>query len=532
MNNTHPSDDQLLRYADGELAASEAGVVRKHLEACWQCRAELEGVQKVISGCVAYRKTVLEELPAPPRPWADLYSRMAEVDAAGRQSFGSRIAAALRMPAMRRWAPVAAALTVVLLLNQQLRITPSAQAAELLRQAVAASEARPAAAKRIRIRTRSKTLVRTVNSGARPTPIEARFAAAHYDWQDPLSARAFQQWRDQLPARQDEVAESGGAFRIHTTAATGDLAEATLALRGSDLHPLEGTFRFRDNEIVEITELPAEPAPAGEIAVAAPSSVRETPAPVPAPPPAASGATTSDELRVLAALQAIGADLGEAVEVSRSNSRIEVRGLGIDPTRQQQIAAALSGMAAGLQFTDAVPAVAVAERTQAVASASASELQDRFAEKLGGRAQLDQLASAALNQSEAAMARLYAMRRLAARFPESAALSAADRATVLRLLGEHARELASHAAALERQLAPSLASLGAIAAPPDVNPPSSWQDATEQLFVTARRAERLLAALFGGAPPEISAEAVPSQLLRAVTELKSRAEACQRLLRQ
>ena len=52
--NSHPQDDELMRYADGELPPRRAREIRSHLEACWQCRAGLEDMQKVISDCVRY----------------------------------------------------------------------------------------------------------------------------------------------------------------------------------------------------------------------------------------------------------------------------------------------------------------------------------------------------------------------------------------------------------------------------------------------------------------------------------------------
>jgi anti-sigma factor RsiW len=41
IGNGHLTDKQLLFYADGELASGESARVRKHLEACWTCRAKL-----------------------------------------------------------------------------------------------------------------------------------------------------------------------------------------------------------------------------------------------------------------------------------------------------------------------------------------------------------------------------------------------------------------------------------------------------------------------------------------------------------
>jgi hypothetical protein len=64
------------------------------------------------------------------------------------------------------------------------------------------------------------------------------FRAANYDWDDPLSAKSFQAWRDRLPEKRDEVIEERDAYRIRTSTDSGELLEATLTLRIPDLQPL------------------------------------------------------------------------------------------------------------------------------------------------------------------------------------------------------------------------------------------------------------------------------------------------------
>src|SRR5205809_5764467 len=93
---THPEDEQLLLYADGELTARAASKIRSHLEACWQCRVQLEELQKTIGACVHYRKNVLGR-QLPPAAWPDIYRGFAEIDAELDQaSFRRRVARALQ----------------------------------------------------------------------------------------------------------------------------------------------------------------------------------------------------------------------------------------------------------------------------------------------------------------------------------------------------------------------------------------------------------------------------------------------------
>ena len=51
----------------------------------------------------------------------------------------------------------------------------------------------------------------------------------------------------------------------------------------------------------------------------------------------------------------------------------------------------------------------------------------------------------------------------------------------------------------------------------------------EELFQSARRVEKLLAVMFGAAPPESRTDQVPSQLLSSLTQLRARVDAYDRL---
>ena len=97
----HPEDGLLLRYLDGELPGRKARQIRSHLEACWQCRAQVEELQGVIGDCVRYRKNVLAPgLPPPPEPWRSLDFDRVDSELAA-QSFFTRLARFLSPVAIR-----------------------------------------------------------------------------------------------------------------------------------------------------------------------------------------------------------------------------------------------------------------------------------------------------------------------------------------------------------------------------------------------------------------------------------------------
>lgn len=530
----HASDEQLLRYADGELPAREAAQVRQHLEACWQCRAGLTEIQDVIGRCVRYRKDVLESaLPPPPRPWGDIYRQFDEIElTAARASWLDRFRSFLRPT---RWVPVAVAVALLCGVYVRFRETPSVHAAELLRKAVAAAESSPQTKRRIQIRTRKHRITRVLNgretaSATAPSKeIQGLFELARYSWEDPLSARSFQLWRQQLNQHKDEVVDIEGGHRIRTSTDGGALAEATLTLKGQDLEAVEGTLRFRNAEFVEITQLPPEPdLPAPLVASVQPPPALPAVAPTVPQPVAPPAASASDEIQVLARLHQLGADLGEPIEVTRQSGRVLVSGVGIAATRQREIAEALESMPqVEFRFTDPA-APPTAPSGPAPQPATAPPAAHSSLEKA-----LGQSASELLDASDALMARAYALRRLAERFPAAREmeLGAEERRTLAQLRVEHSAALAARANELQRLLTPVLpGSRPAPARPPAL--PSGWQPAAESLFQSARVVERLLAAALGGARSEIPAEELPVRLLTAAAELHANARSYEDIARE
>ena len=538
---SHPDQEQLLRYADGESPARVAGSIRKHLEACWQCRAELEELQKTVGECVRYRKNVLgRHLPPPPAPWTDLHRGFAAIDAElDHIGLRQRIVRILQAPLRNtaRWVPVAAAAAIACLIFYRFRQAPPVEAAELLRKAVAAEDARLVKPHRIEIRTEHGRV-------ASLTSVQARFQTAHYNSTDPLSAKSFQAWRNQLADKKDEVIEEPGDYRIRTSTASGELTIATLKIDSQDLRPLEERFEFRNREWVEISELP-ESAPADLIASTGrppDSLVAETAGVVHEKialdatplPSAASLATIGDELHVLASLHKVGADLGDPIEVSRVGGGILVAGVGIAPQRQQEIQDALSSQNhVLLRFSDSAPAKVEPEREVPSVNApnpDLQKLQDRVAERIGGRVYFTRLSAQVLDLSDPLMARVYALRRLAEQIPAGSEpeLSAQDRQLLRSLRQEHADALRSQAAQIDRLLRPALEPVSGAPEPDGSTFPAGWQPAAEQLFQTARRVERQLAVLFGAASGETAGDRLPAQLLSSLAQLRSGVDAIDR----
>lgn len=78
--NSHPSDQELLRAADGELSSRGTARVRAHLAACWDCRARMAEMEETITDFARARRQALDaQLPPIDGPRALLRAHLAEL---------------------------------------------------------------------------------------------------------------------------------------------------------------------------------------------------------------------------------------------------------------------------------------------------------------------------------------------------------------------------------------------------------------------------------------------------------------------
>lgn len=547
LSANHINEDVLLRYADGELPSQQQAQVRDHLTSCWQCRAALDELQQVITECARHHQTISDHFPSPPAPWCDIREAFADVDAAlGSRSFFERAKEWLNAGFVMkpvRWVPAMAGVAAVALLVQQFTNVPTAKAAELLRQAVVASESRPNLPRKIEVRARGRNLTRMV---AAPLPVtktaeaaafaevEAMFKAAHYNWEDPLSARSFNDWRNRLDEKSDEVIASGASFEIRTRAEHNEIRLATLKLRQADMRAVESTFRFRNDDLVEIREVSADP-----LLTSSPSGTMGAPRAVPSmgaaePASASVPASAYEELQVWAALHRVGADLGDPVEVSRQNDRVVVRGIGVPQPLQARIRQELGGnQRVDIQFSDPSNSVPSTEPRRVSAPAVNPELvriQERMERYIGGRASFEQFTDGVLRESESLLSHAHALQRLAQHFPSESEsqLSADQRHLLQSLCQEHAEILWQKIAVIQARMNPVLASLGvsnsgfSTDAAGSAIGSASWQQATDELLRQARHTDSLLAVMLLSATGDAAVDRLPAQVSQDLAALKAK----------
>jgi hypothetical protein len=522
----HADDFLLLSLGDGELAGPQAMEVRGHLAHCAGCRSRFDSLERAGLLYLRYHEGPMKSAdPTPPRPWEDLRPRLKTLDEgmdaldaleagqpAGAAGDGTRrrtnlhaLDAAPRRTGWPKWLPAAAAIFIGAFVIYRMQMAPAVNAAELLRKASAAEPVRTPA-QRIRIRARGRVILRPAvlrTPAASDRDVAALFAEARYNYDDPLSARTFSDWREHLPEKHDEVqTNAAGLWEIRTTTHSSPLTEAVLTLSATDLRPLRGTMHFRD-EVVEIAEADPETAPPSPPASPAVTSSNDPPsAPVPE-------ASPSEELEVIAALHRIDADLGEPIEVTRAGATVIVTGTGLSSQREGQVRDAVGGLprvALRFEKPTAEPMQSTETAKPAVATARRSELGSRLGEDAVDRV---------LDASEAMMARAFALRLLSRHFTldVEAQLTGTGRSVLAGLRQEHAVALGARLDELQSTLLPVLPNAPPVTAPPAAN----WQAAAARTLTAAQRVDQLLNRLLAGGNDQPS----PAELSSALRQLEA-----------
>ena len=349
----HPGDSQLASFLDPDLGPKELERLAAHLDICPVCEARLEKMEPAFS---QYRRCLGEVHARVPRsdldprtrdPWAkELWTKMEGLEA----SRSTRRIVTMRFAWLS--GAVAAAIVVAFLLpwGRQSEIRADTL---LARAATLAAQARRPG--HLRIRTRTASFVRPatvrgeVYAAREEASIRDHFIAAHYDWQDPLSAQSYSDWRHSLKQKTSTVSpdrdERTGQpeQRIETTTIGGELLDASLSLDAS-LAPVSGMFRFADQEWVEITIAP-DPAPSRPSTVLA-----GAPAANPQPETVSSGAgavassepVAMRELSVRLAIDALNPGANNPIEVNvEPGGAIVVTTYGLGSELEKQLRVSL-----------------------------------------------------------------------------------------------------------------------------------------------------------------------------------------------
>jgi len=86
LEDPHPSDEEMLLAADGELPPGRARTVNRHLAGCWTCRTRMSQLETTIRSFLEVHRSGLDpRLPSATGPRALLKAQLAELAAADRR---------------------------------------------------------------------------------------------------------------------------------------------------------------------------------------------------------------------------------------------------------------------------------------------------------------------------------------------------------------------------------------------------------------------------------------------------------------
>ena len=179
---------------------------------------------------------------------------------------------------------------------------------------------------------------------------------AGVDWDQPISASAYQAWHDQQHVRADQIIRtSAHLLTLTTTVPDGPVSKESLTVRDTDFHPICRMVGFRDSETVEIAEVDFNILPWGVVdaGIFEPiGAVSEAALPAPAQLlaplhlPLAPSLEQLDETELAARLilNELHADTDEQIDIRRSPHGVEVDGLVETNERKHELSAQLSAV--------------------------------------------------------------------------------------------------------------------------------------------------------------------------------------------
>lgn len=510
----HLSGEQLARLEEGTANAAE----RAHLAECSQC-AQQFGEWR--SGLRLYQAFAAEEkphVPEPPAAW---------------RSLDSLIAANAKSKQPRRWwrgwpalaFGASAALVALGLLVLRPRDVDAgsilAESAE--RNAVSAPSVRVSLNDVAYLRP---AVYRPGEGDVRFQKVERLFNDAGYSWAEPMSARSYVRWRAQLRDKQDHVtvvrnAREQKQFRVETRTSSSSLRDASLTLNESDLRAVAARFDFASGEAVrmeESAELPPS-LPPSSVSSRSRTSVAEEPA------------SPEDTLRVLDALNRIGADAGDPVDVTldRSKGVVVVRMDGVSPVRKQQISAALHGIPR--VRTEEAPAGSRGTGSSAAERNSSQippEFRRQLEKSLGGALALQEVTDDVLDQSSVIAAHAHAVAVLAREFPQPVEgnLSSSGKILLGNLKNLHLNEVIRLKSLIFSQLKAALPASSSWSPAPlsGSAAESGWQARVPLLVDSARQTDLLLNRVFAGSYAQGEAASLLVELRRQLDRLEGVAQ--------
>ena len=371
----------------------------------------------------------------------------------------------------------ASVLCFILWWNQPPHLTANALLvrAEALDSAAQKSATPGVVLQQIRIKTSQRIVTRSIYRDAqgirRPKKqalgladeqLKDRLAVAGVNWDEPLSAYIYQEWHDHQHIRKDSITKEGAhLLKLTTTVPDGPILQESLTVRDSDFHPVARTIELQNAGTVEIAELSYDVLPWS----ATREEWFESPTALLSGPDAAPHASIlprlpylpsemeldGAELEARVVLHRLGADSNERIEIGRSSTGVQVKGIVATSERKREIETHLRQvpyvMSAIFTFQEFDARQSAASGITSIKEVSTSGAASPLVEYLNGRGmsrpQIGELSSRLSDAMVDISQESKAIAELMKEFGANKQLSPASQISLQQLLADHRVKLLS-----------------------------------------------------------------------------------------
>ncbi|MBV8570174.1 MAG: hypothetical protein JO319_06155 [Acidobacteriaceae bacterium] len=231
------------------------------------------------------------------------------------------------------------------------------------------------------------------------------------------------------------------------------------------------------------------------------------------------------EMTVRYELHQMGADLGDSIEISRSQSELVVNAWGVSSQRKDQLTALLANKP-GVQLEFQSPANGHRNPTHAITAVPPRSAQqdNRLLAFFGGADAEENYTRGVLQSSTDILAHLYALQELAVRWPpgQDSNLSSAAKTQFATMVRDHVHGVQTGLSELTPQIDFLLKGFGyeAIQTIPAAGS-TSWQATTASTLERARTLDHILRSLLTTSETPMNVDEALPKLKQSVQELES-----------
>ena len=397
---------------------------------------------------------------------------------------------------------------------------------------------------KVRIRTSRLTIERAIyrDSTGRRIPrrqplglqeeqVRNQFARAGINWDQPLSASSYVNWRSGEQSSKDAIARAGSGLLTLTTTVPSDpeIRQETFTVRENDFHPVGRTIELRNSGTIEIAELNYDALPwsavndslfepdgaiSGVAAPIRPSLSIHLPAPL------TDTELDMAELSARLVLDKLHADNGERIELIRTDRGVQVKGIVETDERKQELETQLRFVPHAIPAIfsyremggDAPAGTEIASVRMSSVVSQTTPLEKYLVDRGWTGDNVRQISRQIFDSSTAVDRESQAIADLLRRFASKSSLSQTADITLGQLIAEHKSKLLEALTAEEQ----SLAAVGQTESFKSL-PPNSF----EVLAADARENVNLTQELISTADPQArSAEVIVPELAKSVAQLR------------